>query len=81
MQMIDDWIDQDEDRAVRSTAVVEGGWTRRDIQYVYQQTREDLTALLEESGIRNKVFKDLLSDLYTDFIYAGLDMMKSGHAA
>jgi hypothetical protein len=80
MQMIDDWIDQDEDRTVRSTAVLSGDWSPGGIQSLYQKTVKDLTLLLNENGVRNNVAKTLLVDLYTDFIYVGLDGMKNSTA-
>jgi hypothetical protein len=80
MQMIDDWIDQDEDLSVRSTAVLSRDWSPEGIQNLYQKTIEDLTLLLNKNGVRNGTVRRLFVDLYTDYIYAGLDAMKSGVA-
>jgi hypothetical protein len=80
MQMIDDWIDQDEDRAVRTTAVLSREWTPAGIQRLYRKTIEDLALLLNNSGVQNGTVRTLIVDLYTDFIYVGLDAMKSGIA-
>jgi len=80
MQMIDDWIDQDEDLSVRSTAILSRDWSPEGIQKLYQKTIEDLTLLLNKNGVRNGTVKRLFVDLYTDYIYAGLDAMKSGVA-
>jgi hypothetical protein len=80
MQMIDDWIDQDEDLSVRSTAVLSRDWSPEGIQNLYQKTLEDLTLLLKKNGVRNGTVRRLFVDLYTDYIYAGLDAMKSGVA-
>jgi hypothetical protein len=80
MQMIDDWIDQDEDLVVRSTAVLSRDWSLDGIQKLYQKTIEDLTLLLNNSGVRNDTVRKVFVDLYTDYIYAGLDAMKSGIA-
>jgi hypothetical protein len=80
MQMIDDWIDQDGDRAVRSTAVLMCDWSPGGVQPLYQKTVEELNLLLNENGLRNNAVKALIADLYTDFIYVGLDGMKSGTA-
>ncbi|MGD0548762.1 MAG: hypothetical protein ABR991_13215 [Terracidiphilus sp.] len=80
MQMIDDWIDQDEDRAIRSTAVLSHDWSLEGIQSLYRKTIEDLTLLLQQNRVRNDTVKKLFMDLYMDYIYAGLDAMKSGVA-
>jgi hypothetical protein len=80
MQMFDDWIDQDEDCAVRSTAVLSHDWSPERIQNLYRKTMEDLTLLLDKSGVRNDTVRRLFVDLYTDYIHAGLDAMKSGIA-
>jgi hypothetical protein len=80
MQMIDDWIDQDEDLSVRSTAILSRDWTPEGIQNLYRKTVEDLTRLLNTNGVRNDTVRTLFVDLYTDYIHAGLDAMKSGVA-
>jgi hypothetical protein len=80
MQMIDDWIDQDEDRAVRSTAVLSRDWSPAGIQRLYWKTIDDLTLLLDKNGVRNETIGKLFVDLYTDYIHAGLDAMKNGIA-
>jgi len=80
VQMIDDWIDQDEDLGVRSTAVLSRDWSPEGIQKLYRKTIEDLILLLNKNGIRNGTVRRLFVDLYTDYIYAGLDAMKSGIA-
>ena len=80
VQMIDDWIDQDEDRGVRSTAVLSRDWSPEGIQMLYRKTVEDLILLLNKNGIRNATVRSLFVDLYTDYIYAGLDAMKNGIA-
>jgi hypothetical protein len=80
MQMIDDWIDQDEDLSVRSTAVLSRDWSPEGIQNLYQKTIDDLTLLLNKNGGRNDMVRRLFVDMYTDYIYAGLDAMKSGIA-
>jgi hypothetical protein len=80
MQMIDDWIDQDEDLEVRSTAVLSGDWHPVGIQNLYQKTINDLTMLLNQNRVRNDTVRRLFVDLYTDYIYTGLDAMKCGIA-
>jgi hypothetical protein len=81
MQMIDDWVDQDEDRGIRSTPVINGAWNARTIEALYAKTMCDLAALLEENRIHKKVFKDLFNDLYADYLYAAAEAMQSGLAA
>lgn len=81
MQIIDDWVDQDDDCGARLTAVVAGEWTLESVAGLYRKTMRDLTALLDEGGIRNPVLKDLLVDLYTDYLQAAISAMDSGLAA
>jgi hypothetical protein len=45
MQMIDDWVDQDEDRGRRVTPVVTGEWTVASIAQLYRKTIQDLETL------------------------------------
>jgi hypothetical protein len=80
MQMIDDWIDQEEDRAVRTTAVLSGEWSPAGVQELYRKTVADLILLLSKNGVRNNTIGALFVDLYTDFICVGLDAMKGGIA-
>jgi hypothetical protein len=80
MQMIDDWIDQDEDRAVRSTAVLSRDWSLEGIQSLNRKTIEDLAQLLDKNGVRNETVKRLFVDLYMDYIHTGLEAMKRGIA-
>lgn len=81
MQMIDDWVDQDEDRSMRTTPVIAGVWKPDTIQELYARTMTDLASLLEQSGIQGKVFKGLFSDLYSDYLHAAVEAMQSGLAA
>ena len=81
MQMIDDWVDQDEDRSVRLTPVIDGNWTLESAARLYERTILDLTALLNASGIQNSVFQTLLIDLYRDYLHTAMDAMRSGLAA
>lgn len=81
MQMIDDWVDQDEDRRMRTTPVTAGLWKPHTIQELYERTKTDLASLLERSGIQGKVFRDLFSDLYADYLHAAVEAMQSGLAA
>jgi hypothetical protein len=80
MQMIDDWVDQDEDRGVRLTPVVTGDWTLDSAAELYQKTVRDLKALLDASGIRRPVLQALFVDLYKDYLHTAIDAMHSGVA-
>jgi hypothetical protein len=81
MQMIDDWVDQDEDRGERLTPVVAGNWTLQSAAELYEKTIRDLTTLLDASGIQKPVLKALLIDLYKDYLHVAIDAMRSGLAA
>src|ERR1035441_10424770 len=59
-----------------STAILSRDWSPEGIQKLYQKTIEDLTLLLNKNGVRNGTVRRLFVDLYTDYIYAGLDAMK-----
>lgn len=80
MQMLDDWIDQDEDRAVRSTAVLSQDWSLEGMQNLYRKTIDDLLLLLDQNGVRNETVRRLFVDLYVDYIHTGLEAMKRGIA-
>jgi hypothetical protein len=81
MQMIDDWVDQDEDRGTRLTPVVAGDWTVESAALLFEKTVQDLTVLLDASGIRKAVLKAILVDLYKDYLHTALDAMRTGIAA
>lgn len=81
MQMIDDWVDQDEDRGTRMTPVAAGDWTLHSVDGLYRKTVQDLAALLSENRIRNRVLQQLFLDLYNDYLHAALDAMRTGVAA
>ena len=81
MQMIDDWVDQDEDRGARPTPVAEGSWNAQTVDELYRKTVRDLAAMLEENGIRNRVLQELFLDLYNDYLHVGLRAMGAGVAA
>ena len=80
MQMIDDWVDQDEDRGTRLTPVVAGDWTLQSVNDLYRKTVRDLLAMLEENQIQNRVLQKLLLDLYSDYLHAALNGMRAGIA-
>ena len=81
MQMIDDWVDQDEDRGQRLTPVATGDWTLASAAGLFDKTVSDLCLLLHESGIRSPVLQSILADLYRDYLHTALDAMRSGIAA
>ena len=81
MQMLDDWVDQEEDRDRRLTPVIAGDWTLHSAQELYDKTIRDLKALLDESAIWKPVFRTLLIDLYNDYLHAAMNAMRSGVAA
>jgi hypothetical protein len=81
MQMIDDWVDQDEDDGARVTPVLAGVWNAQSVDGLYRKTVEDLFAMLAENGIRSRVLQELFVDLYNDYLHAALDAMRVGIAA
>ena len=81
MQMIDDWVDQDEDRGARLTPVVAGDWNLQSAAKLFDKTVRDLGVLLDASGIRKPVLKAILADLYRDYLHTAMDAMRSGVAA
>ena len=81
MQMIDDWVDQDEDRGERLTPVVAGDWNLESAADLFDKTVRDLGVLLDASGIRKPVLKAILADLYRDYLHTAMDAMRAGVAA
>ena len=81
MQMIDDWVDQDEDRGARLTPVVAGDWNLESAAELFDKTVRDLGVLLDASGIQKPVLKAVFADLYTDYLHTAMDAMRAGVAA
>ncbi len=81
MQMIDDWVDQDEDRGFRSTPVVAGDWTLQTVDTLYRETLRDLTAMLTANGIANPALQCLFVGMYNDYLQTTLYAMLTGVAA
>jgi hypothetical protein len=81
MQMIDDWVDQDEDRGARLTPVVAGDWNLESAAELFDKTVRDLGVLLDASGIQKPVLKSILADLYRDYLHTAMDAMRAGVAA
>jgi hypothetical protein len=81
MQMIDDWVDQDEDRGERLTPVVTGEWNLESAADLFEKTVRDLGVLLDASGIQRPVLKAILADLYRDYLHTAMDAMRAGVAA
>jgi hypothetical protein len=76
MQMIDDWVDQDEDSGKRLTPVLNGDWTLADVAGLYSKTVEDLKTLLDETGVHARVLQSVVVDLYTDYLQLALEAMR-----
>lgn len=81
MQMIDDWMDQDEDRGTRLTPVTTGDWNLESAAQLFGRTVYNLDTLLESSGIRRPILKALITDLYKDYLHTALNAMRTGIAA
>ncbi|MGH9772302.1 MAG: hypothetical protein ACRD4Q_11495 [Candidatus Acidiferrales bacterium] len=81
MQMIDDWVDQDEDRGTRLTPVVTGNWTLETAADLFQKTVQDLNVLLDANGIQKPLLKAIIVDLYVDYLHTAIDAMRTGMAA
>jgi hypothetical protein len=81
MQMIDDWVDQDEDRGARLTPVLAGDWNLESAAELFDKTVRDLSVLLDASGIQKPVLKSILADLYRDYLHTAMDAMRAGVAA
>jgi hypothetical protein len=81
MQMIDDWVDQDEDCGARATPVLSGEWNTESVNHLYRKTAGDLGAMLTENHIRNPVLQQLFLELYNDYLHVALGAMRTGVAA
>lgn len=81
MQMIDDWVDQDEDRGTRLTPVITGDWTLETVRELFRKTVSDLNALLDANGIRKPIVKIIFTDLYVDYLQTAMNAMRTGAAA
>ena len=81
MQMIDDWVDQDEDRGARLTPVATGDWNLESAAELFAKTVRDLNVLLDASRIHKPILKAILADLYKDYLYTALAAMRAGVAA
>jgi hypothetical protein len=81
MQMIDDWVDQDEDRGTRDTPVLAGGWGPRSVNDLYRKTVQELSVMLGENRIRNRALRQLFVDLYNDYLHVALGGMSAGVAS
>jgi hypothetical protein len=76
MQMIDDWVDQDEDCGTRLTPVLNGDWTLGDIAGLYGKTVEEWKAMLQSSGVHAPALQSVVVDLYTDYLQLALEAMR-----
>lgn len=75
VQMLDDWVDRDEDATARPTPVTQGQWTPDDIEKQYCKTRDGLVAVLRMQGIENLVFRDVVCGLYCEYLHRALRAM------
>lgn len=75
MQMIDDWVDQDEDCGKRLTPVLNGDWTLADLASLYGKTVEDLKQLLDGAGLHAPALQNVVVDLYSDYLQLALEAM------
>ncbi len=78
MQMIDDWVDQDEDRGVRLTPVVTGEWSLKLLSDHFDRTIRNLMLMLEAGGIHNPAINRLFVDLYLDYLHTAIGAMHTG---
>lgn len=76
VQMMDDWIDQEQDATSRPTPVTQGQWTPSDIASQYRKTREDLATVLYEQGIRSTALHEVVDALYSEYLYRALRAMQ-----
>jgi len=81
MQMIDDWVDQDEDSGTTLTPVIAGHWNTTSVDQLYRKTARDLATMLTENRIRNHLVQELFLDLYNDYLHVALEAMRTGVAA
>jgi hypothetical protein len=59
MQMIDDWVDQDEDRGARITPVLTGQWSLQSIGALHAKTVRDLRTMLTQNGVQKCIAQDI----------------------
>jgi len=81
MQMIDDWVDQDEDRGARITPVLTGRWSLQSIGALHAKTLRDLRTMLTQNGVQKGIVQDIFVDLYKDYLHTAMGAMRSGVAA
>jgi hypothetical protein len=48
---------------------------------LYRKTVQDLATMLTENRIQNPVLQQLFIDLFTDYVHAALEAMRTGVAA
>ncbi|HSM51016.1 MAG TPA: hypothetical protein VLA75_06415 [Thermoanaerobaculia bacterium] len=82
MQMVDDWIDLEDDLARgERTPVAEGVWTLGEIGARFRETSEAIVAIAERNGESYPPYLELLRDSYVHRIRVLARQMASGEAA
>ncbi len=81
-QMIDDWIDYDDDRRdIRQTPVITGQWTFEAIEAKWRETLDGIEALAREGGATGGRFVGFLRDAYASMMSEVMEAMIVGLAA
>ncbi len=81
-QMIDDWIDfEDDSRDIRTTPVITGAWTFEAIEEKWRETVAGIEALARDGGATGEPYVAFLRDAYVAMINEVMEAMIVGLAA
>jgi hypothetical protein len=81
-QMIDDWIDYEDDaRDVRTTPVITGQWTFEAIEDKWRATVSGLEALVRDGGAEGAAYVGFVRDAYVSMMNEVMEAMINGLAA
>ncbi len=81
-QMIDDWIDYEDDaKDVRSTPVITGTWTFEDIEAKWQETVVGIEDLARDGGATSDRYVRFVRDAYVSMMNEVMEAMITGLAA
>lgn len=81
-QMIDDWIDYEDDaRDVRTTPVITGAWTFEAIEDKWRETVAGIEALARDGGAKGDRYVGFVRDAYVSMINEVMEAMINGLAA
>ncbi len=81
VQVMDDWLDYEKDRASdRSTPVVTGEWTFSDVASTWNRTVVGLEALLRAAGLGSPRYIGFVRDVYALMMIDVMEAMVSGVA-